>query len=70
MTRPTFIIIDGKRYRWRDLQQLRREQLAAACHATQLPLFTDLPKDSRPAHERTASDRYRQPSLFTLLTGD
>ena len=39
MTRPSFIVIDGKRYRWRDIQQLRREQLAAARQDTQLPLF-------------------------------
>jgi hypothetical protein len=30
MIHPSFIVIDGKRYRWRDIQQLRREQLAAA----------------------------------------
>ena len=30
MTRPSFIVIDGKPYRWRDIQQLRREQLTAA----------------------------------------
>ena len=67
MTRPSFIVIDGKRYRWRDIQQLRREQLAAIRQTAQLPLFTNLPEDSRPAHERTASDRYQQPSLFTHL---
>jgi hypothetical protein len=70
MTRPSFIVIDGKRYRWRDIQQLRREQLAAVRQAAQLPLFTDIPQDSRPAHERTASERYRQPSLFTRLAED
>jgi hypothetical protein len=70
MTRPSFLVIDGKRYRWRDIQQLRREQLAAARQDTQLSLFAALPEDSRPAHERTASDRYRQPSLFTRLAED
>jgi hypothetical protein len=67
MTRPSCIVIDGKPYRWRDIQQLRREQLAAIRQTAQLPLFTNLPEDSRPAHERTASDRYQQPSLFTHL---
>ena len=50
--------------------QLRREQRDAARRVTQLELFDDLPEDSRPAHERTAAGRYRQPSLFTLLADD
>jgi hypothetical protein len=56
MRRPATILIDGKPYRWKDL--------------VQLALFDNLPDDSRPAHKRTASDRYRQPSLFTLLADD
>ena len=67
MTRPSFIVIDGKPYRWRDIQQLRREQLTAIRQTAQLPLFAHLPEDSRSANERTASDRYQQPSLFTLF---
>jgi hypothetical protein len=59
--------IDGKRYRWADLLRLRREQRAATPQAQQLALFDALPADRRPAGERTASDRYRQPSLFTRL---
>jgi hypothetical protein len=50
---------------WRDILQLRREQRAAVAQAEQLALFAALPDDSRPAYERAASDRYRQPSLFT-----
>ena len=67
MPRPAIIVIDGKPYRWSHLQRLRREQLAASFQARQLALFDGLPEDSRPAHERSASDRYRQPGLFTLL---
>jgi hypothetical protein len=70
MPAPSTILIDDKRYRWKDLVQLRREQRAAARRATQLELFDDLPEDSRPAYERTASGRYQQPSLFTLLADD
>ena len=65
MTRPLTILVDGKPYRWRDLVQLRKEQRAAAKKADQLALFVDLPEDSRPAYERTASERCQQPSLFT-----
>jgi hypothetical protein len=42
---------------------MRQEQRAAA-RMSQLALFADLPADSCPAHERTASSRYQQPSLF------
>ena len=64
MAKHSTIIIDGKRYRWRDILQMRQEQRASAAKASQLALFADLPDDSRPAHERTASRRYQQPSLF------
>jgi len=67
MTRLPYIVIDGKRYRWRDILQLRRDQRAAAAKARQLALFADLPDDTRPRHERTASRRYQQPSLLTRL---
>ncbi|MFZ3328395.1 MAG: hypothetical protein WA231_22040 [Methylocella sp.] len=30
MTRAPFLIIDGKLYRWKDILELRRAQLAAA----------------------------------------
>lgn len=61
---PPFIDIDGKRYLWRELVKLRREQREAARRAEQPPLF-ELREDSRPPAERTASGRYREPSLFT-----
>ena len=67
MTRPSIIHIDGKPYRWSDLARLRKEQLAARRQDRQPALFADLPHDRRPAYERTAADRHRQPSLFTLL---
>ncbi len=65
--KTTVIVIEGKRYRWRDILQMRQAQRDAAAKVPQLALFADLPHDCRPAHERTASERYRQPSLFTQL---
>jgi hypothetical protein len=68
MRRPALIEIDGKHYAWKDILQRRRDQVAAhqaARQARQLTLFDALHKDCRPAPERTASGRYRQPSLFT-----
>ena len=65
MTSPRFIVIDGKRYLWRDLVRLRREQLRALANARQPALF-ELKDDRRPPAERTAAGRYLEPSLFTL----
>lgn len=65
MSVSRFIDIDGKRYLWRDLLRLRQEQRAAARQAGQPALF-ELREDCRPASERTAAGRYREPSLFTL----
>ena len=60
MTRAPFIVIDGKPYRWKDILELRRAQLAAAAAAegSQLALFAALHDDRRPPAERTASGRY------------
>jgi hypothetical protein len=66
MTRAPFIVIDGKAYRWKDVLDLRRAQLAAveAAQGSQLALFATLRDDRRPPAERTASGRYLEPSLF------
>ena len=59
-----FIVIDGKRYAWRDILKLRREQRKAA-RQTQLALF-ELKDDRRPATQRTADGRYTEPTLFKV----
>ena len=59
---PAFIVIDGKRYAWRDIVKLRREQREAA-KKPQLTLF-ELKEDRRPASQRTAEGRFRGPMLF------
>lgn len=58
------IDIDGRRYLWRELVERRRAQ--ALPHAEQPTLF-ELRKDHRPPGECNATDRYREPSLFTIL---
>ena len=65
MSRPDTILIDGRAYRWRDIVELRRQQLAAwkAARPDQPALFV-LKEDSRPAVERSAAGRYREPSLL------
>ena len=64
MALPRFIDIDGRRYLWRDLVALRRAQ---ATPAAQQPTLFTLREDHRPAGERNAAERYREPSLFTVL---
>ena len=48
MSRHSTIIIDGKRYRWRDILRMRQEQRASAAKASQLALFADLPTTAAP----------------------
>jgi hypothetical protein len=62
---PRSIIIDGKRHLWRDIVNLRREQVRAAAKAKQPALFP-LIEDRRPPAERTAAGRYLEPSLFAI----
>jgi hypothetical protein len=64
MARLTFIEIDGKRHLWRDILQLRRAQKIAQTRAQQPALF-ELKDDFRPAAERSAAGRYKEPSLFS-----
>jgi hypothetical protein len=64
MPLPRFIDIDGRRYLWRDLVALRR---AKAQPAAQQPTLFTLREDHRPAGERNTAERYREPSLFTVL---
>ena len=61
-----FIVIDGKAYRWKDVLDLRRAQLAAAeaAQGSQLALFPTLHDDRRSPAARTAAGRYLEPGLF------
>jgi len=67
MTGLKWIDIDGRRYLWRDIVQLRRTQRQARARAQQPALF-ELKDDYRPPAERTAASRYQEPSLFALET--
>ncbi len=68
MSCPGTIIIDGRAYRWRDILEMRRQQIAAwkAARPDQPALFP-LIADSRPKSERTVAGRYREPTLFNSL---
>ena len=56
-----YIVIDGKRYPWRDILALRREQRQSP---QPQPTLFELREDMRPAPQRTAAGRYAEPSLF------
>jgi hypothetical protein len=60
-----FIEIDGKRYAWKDIVRLRREQVAAARQQQQATLF-GLRDDSRPVSQQTVRGRYEEPILFDV----
>lgn len=59
-----FVEIDGRRYLWRDLLKLRREQKELGPEK-QLTLF-ELQTDSRPASQASADGRYSEPTLFNI----
>jgi hypothetical protein len=61
---PRFLVIEGKRYLWKEILRLRREQRKAA-RQPQLALF-DLKEDYRPASQRTAYGRFTEPTLFRI----
>jgi hypothetical protein len=72
MSRAPFLVIDGRLYRWKDILDLRRAQLAAtgAAEASQLAPFATLHDDRRPPAERTAAGRYLHPSFIWLIKTD
>ena len=61
--KPRFIDIDGRRYLWADILELRRTQLAAWRKAQQ-PVLFEMHDDRRPEAESTGTRRYLEPSLF------
>jgi hypothetical protein len=62
---PRYIEIGGKRYLWREIVNLRREQVKSAAKPEQ-PVLFEMHEDHRPPGERTAAERYNEPSLFTI----
>ena len=60
-----YVLIDNKRYEWKEILRLRREQSDAERRAQQPTLF-ELRDDSRPASQQTTRGRYEQPTLFKV----
>jgi hypothetical protein len=61
--KPRYLVLDNKRYLWRDILKLRREQCKAAAQQAQ-PVLFNLQDDERPKSHRTAAARYGEPTLF------
>jgi hypothetical protein len=59
-----FVDIDGKRYLWRDILNMRREQRKAERQPQ--PLLFELKEDRRPDSQRKAAGRFSEPTLFEL----
>src|ERR1700730_12929323 len=57
-----YLVLDNKRYLWKDILKLRREQRNAARNAQ--PALFELQDDQRPKSQSTASSRYEEPTLF------
>ena len=68
MAKPDLLVVDGRAFSWRQISELRRQQLEAwrAEQARQLALF-ELKDDRRPPAERTAAGRYAEPTLFAAV---
>ena len=60
-----YVWIVNKRYEWKEILRLRRQQIEAERSAHQPTLF-QLRDDRRPALQQTARGRYEQPTLFNV----
>lgn len=59
-----FVEIDGRRYLWREILKVRRQQKALEPEAQ--PTLFELQTDSRPASQASADGRYSEPTLFKI----
>ena len=58
-----YVLVDGKRYLWRDILKMRREQVTQEKQARQPALF-EMHNDARPVSQLSADRRYSEPTLF------
>jgi hypothetical protein len=62
-----YVLLDGRRYLWRDILKMRREQVRQERQARQPALF-EMHDDARPMTQRSAAGRYFEPTLFAPLS--
>lgn len=71
MAKPDTLLIDGHAFSWQRICELRRAQLEAwRAEQMRQPALFELKTDCRPATERSAAGRYREPTLFGLAVVD
>ena len=58
-----YVLLDGKRYLWRDILKIRREQVKQE-RQTRQPISFVMHNDARPVSQRSADGRYSEPTLF------
>ena len=57
-----YVVIDGKRYPWRDIVAVYRDQ--GRREREPQPTLFELKEDALPASQRTAAGRFVEPTLF------
>ncbi len=62
MTASRYVVIDGKRYLWRDLLRIRQEQRKVA--KKEQPTLFPRKEDIRAPSQQIAAGRYQEPTLF------
>ena len=64
MAKPRYVEINGRRFLWRELMELRRAQTIAKAEQ---PALFEMRQDSRPRGDRTARERYEAPNLLDYI---
>ena len=58
-----YVLLDGKRYLWRDILKMRKDQVKQE-RQTRQPVLFEMYDDARPASQCSADGRYFEPTLF------
>lgn len=58
------VTLDGKTYRWRDINRAYKEQRAEERKSKSQPTLFELVDDARPKSQKTATGRFQEPTLF------
>lgn len=62
-----YVLLEGKRYLWRDILKMRRQQAKQERQARQ-PVLFEMHNDARPLSRRSGDGRHCEPTLFDPAT--
>jgi hypothetical protein len=65
MAKLRYLELKGQRFLWSEVRTAYREQAKQVARIEQ-PVLFEMHDDRRPPGERTAEERYQEPSLFSL----